>query len=75
MTVSAKDRATVRLAYQINRTPRGLARYISRFAPGMGLSFTEALRIATPALTADAFIRVYSEEEFWADCHNDCEVA
>jgi len=75
MTISATDRSTLALAYSIHRTPRGLARYISRFASGLGVSFTEALRIVATAPSADAFIRTYENEELWADCHNDCEVA
>lgn len=75
MTISAKDRSIIEMAYRIHRTNRGLARYISRFAVGLGVSFTEAQRIGAYGLSADGFIRAYETEELWADCHNDCEVA
>jgi hypothetical protein len=77
MTTSAKDQATVRLAYDIHlgRSTRALARYISRFTSHGFCSTEEAFRIVSRAKTVAEFFHIYETQEFWHDCHNDCEVA
>lgn len=77
MTASTKNEATVCQAYEIHagRSTRALARYISRFSSYGFCSTEEAFRIASRASSAAEFLHIHETQEFWHDCHNDCEVA
>lgn len=70
----------VRAAYAAH--PIGSRRFCHRIgeAAALAVSDREVARIAKRAATADEFLALWNNEDFWnndvswQDCHNDCEV-
>jgi hypothetical protein len=71
----------VAAAYQAH--PIGSRRFCKRIgdASGLAVSDREVARIASRATTAEAFMALFNNDDFWnndvswQDCHNDCEAA
>jgi hypothetical protein len=74
---ATNNETTVGLAYEVHqgRSRKALAKYISRFTSYGFCSTSEALRIAERVTSAAEFLHIHETQEFWQDCHNDCEVA
>lgn len=61
---------TIKTAYAIHRIgSRNMCRYIADRS-GLNVTFSEAGRIAAKATDADDFVRIWSDEFEWQDCHN-----
>lgn len=62
--------SAVKIAYEIHRKgSRGMCRYIADRS-GLNITFSEVSRIAASAVDADDFVRIWSDEFDWQDCHN-----
>jgi len=51
----------------------GFCTYVSPHC-GFEISRSEIQRIASVSITPEQFEETWANEEFWQDCHNDCEV-